>query len=174
MTSSEKIIGSKNIILVGSGTGVSKFASILQDIAVRQKNGDPDLKIKRLYFIWLSDNNLYFEWFTKLLKEIDLADDRSTFDYHIFFTERIATELPKKMLYLSSDITNFTTDIELLQSQRMKTSAGFPDWEKELNAIKEQSEGATFDLFYCGPSFLRKSLITVCRKFDIVFHTNNF
>ena len=173
-SSSEKIIGSKNIILVGSGTGVSKFASILQDIAVRQKNGDPDLKIKRLYFIWLSDNNLYFEWFTKLLKEIDLADDRSTFDYHIFFTERIATELPKKMLYLSSDITNFTTDIELLQSQRMKTSAGFPDWEKELNAIKEQSEGATFDLFYCGPSFLRKSLITVCRKFDIVFHTNNF
>ena len=65
-SSSENIIGLENIILVGSGTGVSKFASILQDIAVRQKNGDPALLIKRLYFIWLSDNDLYFEWFSKL------------------------------------------------------------------------------------------------------------
>jgi len=173
-SSSENIIGSENIILVGSGTGVSKFASILQDIAVRQKNDDPDLKIKRLYFIWLSDNNLYFEWFTKLLEEIDLTHDQSTFDYHIYFTERIATELPKSMLYLSTDITGSTTDIELLQTQRMKTSAGFPDWVEELSAIKEQSEGANFDLFYCGPTSLRKSLIPICRKLDIVFHTKNF
>ena len=173
-SSSENIIGLENIILVGSGTGVSKFASILQDIAVRQKNGDPDILIKRLYFIWLSDNDLYFEWFSKLLKEIDLTDEIGIFDYHIFFIERIATDLPKSMLYLSTDVKSSTTDIELLQGQRMRTSAGSPDWNNELSKIQDGSKGAKFDLFYCGPASLRKSLSPVCKKLGISIHTDDF
>lgn len=173
-SSSENIIGLENIILVGSGTGVSKFASILQDIALRQKNGDPDLLIKRLYFIWLSDNDLYFEWFSKLLKEIDLTDGLSIFDYHIFFIDRIATDLPKSMLYLSTDVNSSTTEIELLQGQRMRASAGSPDWNNELSKIQGGSEGANFDLFYCGPASLRKSLSPVCKKLGISIHTDDF
>ena len=70
-SSSDKILNTENVIIVAANTGVSKFASILQDIAFRERNNSIKSKVKNLYFVWLSDNDFYLEWFKKLLQELE-------------------------------------------------------------------------------------------------------
>ena len=70
-SSSDKILNTENVIIVAANTGVSKFASILQDIAFRERNNSIKYKVKNLYFVWLSDNDFYLEWFKKLLQELE-------------------------------------------------------------------------------------------------------
>ena len=86
-SSSDKILSTENVIIVAAGTGVSKFASILQDIAYRERNNSIKSKVKNLYFVWLSDNDFYLEWFKKLLHELEKDFKLDYFDYHIWMEE---------------------------------------------------------------------------------------
>ena len=47
-SSSDKILSTENVIIVAAGTGVSKFASILQDIAYRERNDSIISKVKKI------------------------------------------------------------------------------------------------------------------------------
>ena len=69
--SSNKILNSKNIILIAAGAGIAKFASILQDIAFRKKDNVIKSNLESVHFIWFCDDSFYVEWFKKLLRELN-------------------------------------------------------------------------------------------------------
>ena len=62
-SSSNEILNSKNIILIAAGTGIAKFASILQDIAFKIKDNVVKSDLESVHFIWLCDDSFYVEWF---------------------------------------------------------------------------------------------------------------
>ena len=70
-SSSEDLLDTSHAILVGAGHGISRIAPILQDIVIRLKNGSDIGKLKRVDLYWLIEDRNYFEWFTKMLKEMD-------------------------------------------------------------------------------------------------------
>ena len=168
-SSSDKILESKNTIIVAAGTGVSKFASILQDISIRSKNIKTDPSVKNLYFIWLSDNAFYIEWFKKLLYELERDFELNYFDFHIYFLDRAASQLPKNMLYVSKDIFKSDFDINLLDNVKNKSSSGHPNWDLELERIRTRFNDGDISLFYSGPKNLQKDLKLSCNNHGIKF-----
>ena len=173
-SSSNRILRSEHAILVGAGYGVSKLAPILQDIAVRYQDDRQELLINKIDLYWLIKDEMYFEWFTKLLQEIEFAGDTRFFNYHIYFIDKNPLELKDKLMYLETDLLNAKTDIKLLDNHSFKTHIGTPDWNQELNRIKENSGMSKVDLFYCGPGSMKGKLQVECLKQDISFSQKKF
>jgi len=172
-SSSDKILNTENVIIVAAGTGVSKFASILQDIAFRERNKTIKSKVKNLYFIWLSDNDFYLEWFKKLLQELEKDFKLDYFDYHIFFIDRVAAQLPKSMLYVSKDLYKNDFNIDLVTHSKNKSSTGHPNWTSELKKIKSNYNDQECTLFYSGPKNIRKQVTLACKSQGIDFNSEN-
>ena len=173
-SSSNKILESKNLILVAAGSGIAKFASMLQDIGFRKKGEDIRSEIKSIHFVWLCDDSYYVEWFKKLLYELNNELDLINFDFSIHFLNRNASSLPKNMLYISKDIYENDLKIDILPGFRKKCYVGTPVWKEKLGKIISSSETKNndFKLFYSGPKSLMKNIKPACKKFNITFYNN--
>ena len=166
---SDSITNNENIIIVGAGNGVSKFASILQDLAIRNKNRQEKINVKNLYFIWLSEDNYYFEWFKKLLFDLQNTYDLDIFKYHIYFVDKTASMLPKNMMYISKDIYKNGLDVNLITHSNDDISTGAPDWCSKLSSIKAEFGEEDIYLFYSGPKKYKKEIKLGCTKEKILF-----
>ena len=71
-----------------SGHGISKIAPILQDIVIRLQDGSGVGSLEKVDLYWLIEDKTYFEWFTKMLKDIERDGSTQVFNYHIYFLER--------------------------------------------------------------------------------------
>ena len=173
-SSTNRILRSEHPILVGAGHGVTKLAPILQDIAIRYQDDDQDLAFDKIHLYWLIKDDMYFEWFIKLLQDIEFIGDTRFFHYHMYFIDQNPLELKDRLLYLKTDILNGKTDITLLDDHGIKTHIGMPNWEKEMGRIKRNSGTNKVDLFYCGPSKLKGELQMECLKKDISYSQRKF
>ena len=117
---------------------------------------------------------MYFEWFIKLLQEIEFIGATRFFHYHMYFIDKNPLELKDRLLYLKTDILNGKTDITLLDDHGIKTHIGLHDWNKEMSRIKKNTGTNKVDLFYCGPSKLKAKLQKECLKQDISYSQRKF
>ena len=170
-SSSDKILKSKNLILVAAGSGIVKFASILQDIGLRKRGESIDSEMDSIHFIWLCDDSYYVDWFKKLLYELNNEFDLTKFDYSIYFINRNASDLPKNMLYISKDIYKDDLKIDVLPGFRKKYYVGMPLWLEKLEEIISSFEAKdnNLKLFYSGPRDLMKKIKGACKQLNIAF-----
>ena len=115
-SSSQDLLHTSHAILVGAGHGISRIAPILQDIVIRLKNGSDLGRLKKVDLYWLIEDRNYFEWFTKMLKEMDEGGSPKFFNYHIYFLERSPEEISRKMMYISTDVLESETNIDLVDN----------------------------------------------------------
>ena len=172
-SASNRILRSEHAILVGAGYGVSKIAPILQDIAVRYNKGR-DLSIKKIDLFWLIKDENYFQWFNKLLSDIEFVGNTKFFNYHIYFVDKNPIDLKNKIAYIKTDIKNKKTDMNLVDNSNITSKSGMPDWEKELSKIKNISKSSKQDLFFSGPNVMKGDLQTECLKQNISFIHRKF
>ena len=172
-SASNRILRSEHAILVGAGYGVSKIAPILQDIAVRYKKGR-DLSIKKIDLFWLIRDENYFQWFNKLLSDIEFSGDTKFFNYNIYFIDKNPIYLKNKIAYIKTDIKNNKTDMKLVDSPSLTSRSGMPEWDKELAKIKKASKSSKQDLFFSGPNSLKGNLQEECLKKNISFIHRKF
>ncbi len=172
-SATNRIIRSEHAILVGAGYGVSKIAPILQDIAVRYKKGR-DLSIKKIDLFWLIKDENYFQWFNKLLSDIEFAGNTKFFNYHIYFIDKNPIDLKNKIAYIRTDIKNKKTDMNLVDHSDISSNSGMPNWGKELKKIKNKSKSPKQDLFFSGPNVMKGDLQTECLKQNISFIHRKF
>jgi len=173
-SSSNKILQSEHAILVGAGHGISRIAPILQDIAMRSKKDPDNIKLKRIDLFWLSSDDHYFEWFTKLLHEINFADADTFFHYHIYFVDKQPENMKEKMMYISTNILDKETDVILIDNLWGKSSFGNPDWSTELRELQSQNESRKSRLFFSGPRNMKGNIQSECTKLNISYHEGDF
>tara|TARA_Y100000816_G_C26024088_1_gene535893 strand:- start:452 stop:1021 length:570 start_codon:yes stop_codon:yes gene_type:complete len=173
-SSTNRILRSETPVLVGAGHGVTKLAPILQDIAVRYRSEDPELAVDKIHLYWMIKDDMYFEWFIKLLQEIELYGDTKFFHYNMYFIDKHPLDLKDKLLYLKTDIAHGRTDVTLLDGHGLRTHIGMPNWNREISQIKKSSGTNRVDLFYCGPGSLKGDLQTECIKQSIPFSQRKF
>ncbi len=173
-SSSNKILETEHAILVGAGHGISRMAPILQDIALRSKESPDKFKLKRIDLFWLNSDDNYFEWFTKLLDEIQFHQADKFFHYHIYFIDKKPEEMKEKMMYLSTNILNKKTEITLVDNLWSKSSFGVPDWATELKKIQLQTSNQKTGLFYSGPGSYKSDIERECKKLQIGFKEGEF
>ena len=171
-SSSNKILNSKNIILIAAGAGVAKFASILQDIAFRTKDNAIKSNLKSVHLIWLCDDSFYVEWFKKLLRELNTEYDEINFNYDIYFSKRNAASLPKDMLYISKDVVENKYDIDLLNGIGKNNHIGTPIWYDKFKDVLNDGLAEDFRIFYSGPKSLAPKMKSAAKKLKIKFYNN--
>ena len=169
-STSDSITNNQNIIIVGAGNGISKFASMLQDLAIRNKNRQKEFNVKNIYFIWLSEENYYLEWFKKLLFDLKNSYEMDRFKYHIYFVEKKASMLPQNMMYISKDLYKNGLDVNLVTYSKDNISTGVPDWREKLSSIKTEFGKEDISLFYSGPKKYLKEIKMGCIKEKIAFN----
>ena len=170
-SSSQDLLDTSHAILVGAGHGISRIAPILQDIVIRLKNGSDIGKLKRIDLYWMIEDRNYFEWFTKMLKDMDEESSQKFFNYHIYFLERSPDEMSRKMMYISTDVLKSKTSIDLVDNLWSKSSFGIPDWEKIFSEFGEESNQK---VFYSGPNKFSKDLKKACKKSRYQFKRGSF
>ena len=173
-SSTNRILRSEHPILVGAGHGVTKLAPILQDIAMRRHSNDKDLAFDKIHLYWLIADDMYFEWFIKMLHDVQLIGDTEFFHYHIYFIDKNPLFLKDRLMYLKTDIINKKTNITLLDDHGIKTHIGMPDWKNEITSIKKAGGVDKIDLFYCGPSKLKGKIQKECLKQNISYIQKKF
>ncbi|KAK5580014.1 hypothetical protein RB653_000026 [Dictyostelium firmibasis] len=166
----------RNLVLVGAGIGVTPFSSILRHLKNqndKQTNADENhLKIKKIYFIWISRQKNSFQWFTDVLAELE-NDERidSILEIHIFLTGALELDDYAKIKNAEKcHITNLHT----------KTLFGRPNFRSIFNQITQLHQREKVGVFYCGNKTLGKNITKNCNKFNaknnchLIFHKENF
>ncbi|PFX22929.1 NADPH oxidase 3 [Stylophora pistillata] len=131
-TSSTDVFKYDVIMCIGAGIGVTPFASILKSVWYRQNKRHSDLKIQKVYFFWICRDEKAFEWFTDLLRYLEVQATQSAI--HQGDQEDNITHLDAKTQY------------------------GRPEWNKIFKGIGEKHKGTEIGVFFCGPSALSHML----------------
>ena len=75
--------------------------------------------------------------------------------------ERSPEEISRKMMYISTDVLESETNIDLVDNLWSKSSFGIPDWEKIFSEFGEDSNQK---VFYSGPNKHSRKLKKACKK----------
>ncbi|KAG8184662.1 hypothetical protein JTE90_012147 [Oedothorax gibbosus] len=189
------IFQSRHAVLIGTGIGVTPFASILQSIMYQYRKSkhtcpscnhrwsDPvpvtSIHLKKVDFFWLNRHQKAFEWFVNLLSELEVeqaqleAGDRFL-DIHMYITSALrATDMKAVGLQMALDLLYKKEKRDLITGLKSRTQPGRPDWNKVFKEIAEQRKGKV-TVFFCGPDQLAKTLQSKCDEFGFRFRKECF
>ncbi|KAF9095227.1 hypothetical protein BGX29_006573 [Mortierella sp. GBA35] len=162
----EDVFDHEIVVLVGSGIGVTPFASILRDIWYRANN-NMSLKTKRVEFFWICRDLSSFKWFQSLLATIEGSMLNVQLKIHIYCTAVMKPDQHHNIaLHMSDDFSSGDT----ITGLRALTNFGRPNFGAIFSELRQgitngtYMPGATQELmvevavFFCGPGAMAKSL----------------
>jgi len=179
-SASEDVFNYKVAFLCGAGIGVTPFASILKTISYHLQ--DPILrskmKLRKVYFFWISREHTAFEWFGDLLQRIEKETKNLGYflEINIYLTGRFKQDQIRDLYAKKDDMDTFTH----LES---KTNFGRPRWDTVFSALRNRHRQSKIGVFFCGPPPVGKALQKSSRKFSkqsniygvtFVYHKENF
>jgi predicted ferric reductase len=152
-TCAEDIFKYEQVVLVGAGIGVTPYASILRHIwHILNQNG-LSITLRKVYFFWICPSIDTFEWFGKLLKnlEIEMSNKNQIdlLEYKIYLTKGWSLKEAREIA------ENNVSKYDLFTGLRQKTNYGRPNFElffKDLVAKNtlEGGQNKKIGVFFCG------------------------
>merc|ERR1739848_592123 len=189
---SSNIFRAEHAVLIGTGIGVTPFASILQSIMHRYwqvKRQCPQCQfqwsdeisstlnyhLKKVDFFWINRDQKSFEWFVKLLSQLEIEQSEQDgvmsrfLDMHMYVTSALQrTDMKAVGLQLALDLLHEKEKRDLVTGLKSRTNAGRPNWNKVFTKIKEQRKGKV-TVFFCGNTSLGRTLKLKAEEFGFKF-----
>jgi len=182
----EDVFTNEVAILIGTGIGVTPFASILKNIWYRQQQNKLGA-LRRVEFIWMNRESSAFEWFAALLQDLEARQTDPDF-------LRISTYLTQK---LSDDqlyniaLNDAGAEFDAITSLKSRTSFGRPNFPRIFKSVRDGIENGGYlpgresslktrvAVFYCGPNTLAKPLKLYVKEassdsVSFTFHKEHF
>ncbi|XP_048251235.1 NADPH oxidase 5-like isoform X1 [Haliotis rufescens] len=194
-TSSREIFETEHAVLIGSGIGVTPYASILQSIMYRfkaYKRCCPScthswydevpphvMNLKKVDFIWINRDQKSFEWFVSLLTQLEMEQTMegglgNMIEMHMYMTAALnKTDLKGIGLQMALDLIHKKQDKDLLTGLKTRTQPGRPNFRKLFAKIAAEKKG-NVKVFFCGHPMLGKSIKQHCEAFGFSFCKENF
>lgn len=191
---SSQIFRAEHAVLIATGIGVTPFASILQSIVYhyekrRQKcpncahefsDPKPPLvcKLRKVDFVWINRDQKSFEWFIKLLAQLELTQSHLPpgerfLDIHIHLTAMEPAKTKSVGLQLALYLVHEKNKKDLVTGLRTRTKAGRPNWDQFFEDILGQKRGKV-SVFFCGRPQLGRLLHRQCDRFGFKFRKEIF
>ncbi|XP_063702706.1 NADPH oxidase 5 [Culicoides brevitarsis] len=193
---SSHIFVAQHAVLIGTGIGVTPFASILQSIMHRYwkaRHTCPRcnfewaseipptiMNLRKVDFFWINRDQRSFEWFVNLLSQLEIEQAElggameRFLDMHMYITSALQkTDMKAVGLQLALDLLHQKEKRDLITGLKTRTNAGRPNWDKVFKQIQAQKKGKV-TVFYCGPPQLAKTLRYKCDQFGFGFRKENF
>ncbi|XP_048251238.1 NADPH oxidase 5-like [Haliotis rufescens] len=194
-TSSRALFETEHAVLIGSGIGVTPYASILQSIMYRfkaYKRCCPScthswydevpphvMNLKKVDFIWINRDQKSFEWFVSLLTQLEMEQTMegglgNMIEMHMYMTAALnKTDLKGIGLQMALDLIHKKQDKDLLTGLKTRTQPGRPDFRKLFRTIAAEKKGHV-NVFFCGNPTLAKTIKQQCESFGFGFSKENF
>jgi len=189
------IFRAEHAVLIGTGIGITPFASILQSIMHRYwqmkrecpgcnlkwtEDLDNMINLRKVDFFWINRDQKSFEWFVNLLSalEIEQAEEAGAMGHflemHMYITSALQrTDMKAVGLQLALDLMHEKEHRDLITGLKSRTNAGRPNWNKVFTQLRQQNKGK-ITVFYCGNPVVGKILRLKCEEFGFAFKKEVF
>lgn len=183
----EDVFENEIAVLIGTGIGVTPWASILKSIWHLRARPNPPRRLRRVEFIWVCKDTSSFEWFQALLSSLE-SQSASTAAYegsveflriHTYLTQRLDDDTAAN-IYLNS----VGQDLDPLTELRSRTNFGRPDFKRLFSAMRDGLQDQSYmsglydntptqvGVYFCGPNAaarqIREAALSTSTK-DIKF-----
>ncbi|KIV97047.1 hypothetical protein PV10_00849 [Exophiala mesophila] len=167
----EDVFDNEIAVLIGTGIGVTPWASVLKHIYNIRAGPNPPRRLKRVEFLWVTRSIESFEWFQTLLSSLEAQSAQAAetvggpefLRIHTYLTQRVDANTAAN-IYLNT----VGNAVDPLTELRTKTQYGRPDFNRLFGAMRDGlmdqtyldvgKEGsitagtkATVGVYFCGP-----------------------
>ena len=167
----EDVFENEIAVLIGTGIGVTPWASILKNIWHLRAGPNPPRRLKRVEFIWVCKDTNSFEWFQQLLSSLEEQSIAAAegsgaapefLRIHTYLTQKLDPNTAAN-IYLNSVGQTHDPLTEL----RSRTNFGRPDFKRLFSAMRDgirdgsymgglkgedERETAHVGVYFCGPN----------------------
>ncbi|KAL8919100.1 MAG: hypothetical protein Q9208_006984 [Pyrenodesmia sp. 3 TL-2023] len=164
----EDVFDNEIAVLIGTGIGITPWASILKNIWHLRAGPNPPTRLRRVEFIWVCKDTSSFEWFQALLSSLEQqSQDAAAYSgsgpeflrIHTYLTQRLDIDTTTN-IYLNS----VGTAKDPLTELRTRTNFGRPDFKRLFGAMRdgimdgryigglEGSLKTDVGVYFCGPN----------------------
>lgn len=163
----EDVFENEIAVLIGTGIGVTPWASILKNIWHLRSGPNPPQRLRRVEFIWVCKDTSSFEWFQALLSSLEAqsssaAASQGSAEFlriHTYLTQRLDDDTAAN-IYLNS----VGQGLDPLTELRSRTNFGRPDFGRLFTAMRDGLVDETYmsglksavateiGVYFCGPN----------------------
>ncbi|OCT49843.1 Superoxide-generating NADPH oxidase heavy chain subunit B [Cladophialophora carrionii] len=180
----EDVFDNEIAVLIGTGIGVTPWASVLKHIYNIRAGPNPPRRLKRVEFIWVTRSIESFEWFQTLLSSLEAQSAEAAegvggpefLRIHTYLTARVDTNTAAN-IYLNT----VGNAVDPLTDLRTKTQYGRPDFKRLFGAMRDglmdqtymdvgkeasitAGMKATVGVYFCGPTAAAREIKTACKS----------
>ncbi|KAF2857505.1 hypothetical protein K470DRAFT_273235 [Piedraia hortae CBS 480.64] len=177
----EDVFNNEVAVLIGTGIGVTPWASILKNIwHMRLAPGNTTPRLRRVEFIWVCRNRYSFEWLQALLSSLEEQSLALTGDsgehgeteflrIHTYLTEKMNADAAQGVVMDSVGATR-----DPLTELSSRTNFGRPNFERLLTGMSEGILNQTYipglargketrvGVYFCGPNSAARDIKAAC------------
>ncbi|KAF7122040.1 hypothetical protein CNMCM5793_009595 [Aspergillus hiratsukae] len=163
----EDVFENEIAVLIGTGIGVTPWASILKNIWHLRSRPNPPRRLRRVEFIWICKDTSSFEWFQALLSSLEsqsasVAASQGSIEFlriHTYLTQRLDDDTAAN-IYLNS----VGQEVDPLTELRSRTNFGRPDFNRLFTAMRDGLRNQSYmsgfhgsmrteiGVYFCGPN----------------------
>ncbi|KAI0474078.1 putative FAD binding protein [Xylariaceae sp. FL0804] len=171
----EDVFENEIAILIGTGIGVTPWASILKNIWHLRNSPNPPSRLRRVEFIWVCKDTGSFEWFQTLLSSLEAQSSEAArvpgsngvefLKIHTYLTQKLDMDTNLNIV-----LNSVGSDHDPLTELKARTNFGRPDFQRMFEALRngildrtylnglEGSMQTTVGVYFCGPSAAARSI----------------
>ncbi|MCJ1401918.1 hypothetical protein MMC11_005135 [Xylographa trunciseda] len=176
----EDVFDNEVSILIGTGIGVTPWASILKNIWHLRASPNAPQRLRRVEFIWVCRDTSSFEWFQALLSSLEAQSQQAAASHshgieflriHTYLTQRMDVDAQAN-IYLNS----VGATVDPLTELKSRTNFGRPDFKKLFGGMREglrsgryirgleASKGVDVGVYFCGPNSAARDIKKACKE----------
>jgi len=172
----EDVFNNEIAILIGTGIGVTPWASILKNIWHLRHSPNPPERLRRVEFIWVCKDTTSFEWFQVLLSSLEAQSQEAAkspggnghefLRIHTYLTQKLDIDTAQNIV-----LNSVGSDVDPLTELKSRTNFGRPDFGRLFTGIRDGIENRTYlsglgndmrtnvGVYFCGTFRLLLSLL---------------
>ncbi|KAI4141411.1 MAG: hypothetical protein L6R39_005345 [Caloplaca ligustica] len=176
----EDVFDNEIAVLIGTGIGITPWASVLKNIWHLRGGPNPPKRLRRVEFIWVCKDTTSFEWFQTLLSSLEQqSQDAASYSgsgpeflrIHTYLTQRLDIDTAAN-IYLNS----VGAPKDPLTELRTRTNFGRPDFKRLFGAMRdgimdgryigglEGSLKTDVGVYFCGPNAAARDIKKAARE----------
>ncbi|KAI2605533.1 putative FAD binding protein [Hypoxylon sp. NC1633] len=171
----EDVFENEIAVLIGTGIGVTPWASILKNIWHLRNSPNPPRRLRRVEFIWVCRDTGSFEWFQTLLSSLESQSNEAAripgsngiefLKIHTYLTQTLDMDTTQNIV-----LNSVGADHDPLTELKSRTNFGRPNFTRMFEAMRdgildrsyinglEGSMQTTVGVYFCGPSAAARSI----------------
>jgi NADPH oxidase len=174
----EDVFNNEIAVLIGTGIGVTPWASILKNIWHQRNGPNPPTRLRRVEFIWVCKDTGSFEWFQTLLSSLESQSNDAAripggngvefLKIHTYLTQKLDMDTTQNIV-----LNSVGSDLDPLTELKSRTNFGRPNFSKLFSTMRdgildrtylnglEGSMRTTVGVYFCGPSSAGKLIASL-------------